>query len=453
MSDASWAVAGSSAGLAGAAPAAPLVAPPPAGDASEGHRARSPEPAPARRWTVRPFGPGATTAVASAMLRHRHNWTRGVAAQHASLSRWRSPVRIRSGPPRTAFPYAPSARPDGAFLCPGRARSSRLAHSSGEPPTVVVVPVLLAVALAVTAVGLGVGSAWTGLGGDGPASTPAACRAGESPRRHVVDRALAIDRPGSLRWLRRRPSRRRRPWARLGAAGDVPIVPVTGFRATVTSTTRAEVGGSAGRHEQALRRDRARGGRGRPDPRRARPPAPAADRPPGQGRRRGRPCRRPREEQQASRVPARRRRHPGRARAGLGRQDAVRRRAGTRPGRLAAQRPAARCGRGTAFDPATTWTLFAGGDMLLDRGVYQTVKLRRKGVDFPFDGGTAEITSRYCCSTFGWELPRTQRTGNAGRRPEPDRGRRPGHRQLREPRARSAALPHVRARSSRRIRR
>jgi len=69
---------------------------------------------------------------------------------------------------------------------------------------------------------------------------------------------------------------------------------------------------------------------------------------------------------------------------------------------------------GTAFDPATTWTLFAGGDILLDRGVYQTVKLRHKGVDFPFDGGSAEIMGRYCCSTFGWELPRTQRTGDAG---------------------------------------
>src|SRR5437899_12721604 len=56
------------------------------------------------------------------MLRPRRNWTRGVAAQHASLSRWRSPVRIRSGPPSHAIPYAPSARPDGAFLCPaGRA--------------------------------------------------------------------------------------------------------------------------------------------------------------------------------------------------------------------------------------------------------------------------------------------------------------------------------------------
>ena len=38
------------------------------------------------------------------MLRPRRNWTRGVAAQHASLSRWRSPVRIRSGPPSSHFP-------------------------------------------------------------------------------------------------------------------------------------------------------------------------------------------------------------------------------------------------------------------------------------------------------------------------------------------------------------
>jgi hypothetical protein len=66
------------------------------------------------------------------------------------------------------------------------------------------------------------------------------------------------------------------------------------------------------------------------------------------------------------------------------------------------------------FDPAATWTLFAGGDILLDRGVHRTLVVEAKGPDFPFDGGTAEITSRYCCSSFGWELPRTKRTGNAG---------------------------------------
>jgi poly-gamma-glutamate synthesis protein (capsule biosynthesis protein) len=67
-----------------------------------------------------------------------------------------------------------------------------------------------------------------------------------------------------------------------------------------------------------------------------------------------------------------------------------------------------------SFDPSATWTLFSGGDILLDRGVYKTVVVEGKGADFPFDGGTAEITSRYCCSSFGWELPRTRRTGNGG---------------------------------------
>ena len=46
------------------------------------------------------------------MLRPRRNWTRGVAAQHASLSRWRSPVRIRSGPPSLRISLRP-VRPPG----------------------------------------------------------------------------------------------------------------------------------------------------------------------------------------------------------------------------------------------------------------------------------------------------------------------------------------------------
>jgi poly-gamma-glutamate synthesis protein (capsule biosynthesis protein) len=66
------------------------------------------------------------------------------------------------------------------------------------------------------------------------------------------------------------------------------------------------------------------------------------------------------------------------------------------------------------FDPAGSFTIVAGGDIMLDRGVAQTIKIRGKGVDFPFDGGTAEITSRYCCSSFGWELPKTRRSGGAG---------------------------------------
>ncbi len=68
-----------------------------------------------------------------------------------------------------------------------------------------------------------------------------------------------------------------------------------------------------------------------------------------------------------------------------------------------------------AFDPAASWTLVAGGDVMLDRGVAETLKIKGKGADFPFDGGTAEITS-ICkdCSPFGWDTPRTRRTGNAG---------------------------------------
>ena len=68
-----------------------------------------------------------------------------------------------------------------------------------------------------------------------------------------------------------------------------------------------------------------------------------------------------------------------------------------------------------AFDPTTTWTLFAGGDIMLDRGVYETLAVKGKGADFPFDGGTAEITGR-CkdCSPLGWDTPYTKRTGNAG---------------------------------------
>ena len=66
------------------------------------------------------------------------------------------------------------------------------------------------------------------------------------------------------------------------------------------------------------------------------------------------------------------------------------------------------------FDPSATWTLFAGGDIMLDRGVYQTLRVKGKGADFPFDGGTADITGRTCCSAFGWKVPTIRRTGNAG---------------------------------------
>ncbi len=83
--------------------------------------------------------------------------------------------------------------------------------------------------------------------------------------------------------------------------------------------------------------------------------------------------------------------------------------------RLAVSTPVGQPYAGPRYDPARAWTLVAGGDIMLDRGVAQTVKIKGKGVDFPFDGGTADITGR-CkdCSPMGWDLPYTKRTGNAG---------------------------------------
>ena len=65
------------------------------------------------------------------------------------------------------------------------------------------------------------------------------------------------------------------------------------------------------------------------------------------------------------------------------------------------------------YDPAKAWTLFAGGDILLDRGV--ALAIQANGTDYPFDGGTAEITG-LCrnCSPMGWDTPYTRRTGNPG---------------------------------------
>ncbi len=72
-------------------------------------------------------------------------------------------------------------------------------------------------------------------------------------------------------------------------------------------------------------------------------------------------------------------------------------------------------GASPSYDPATAWTMVAGGDILLDRGVSLAIDASRAGTDFPFDGGTAEITG-ICkdCSPLGWDTPYTKRTGNAG---------------------------------------
>ena len=95
------------------------------------------------------------------------------------------------------------------------------------------------------------------------------------------------------------------------------------------------------------------------------------------------------------------------------------------------------------FDASKVWTLVAGGDILLDRGVAQTVKVKKKGVDFPFDGGTADITGHTCCSAFGWEVPADEADRRRRRDARPAPERRPRDRELREPGPRLVPLPHL----------
>lgn len=68
----------------------------------------------------------------------------------------------------------------------------------------------------------------------------------------------------------------------------------------------------------------------------------------------------------------------------------------------------------STFDPASAWTLAAGGDVMLDREVYRLAVLGGRGADYPWDGGTASITARLCCGAPGEEIVRGRRTGNPG---------------------------------------
>ncbi len=69
----------------------------------------------------------------------------------------------------------------------------------------------------------------------------------------------------------------------------------------------------------------------------------------------------------------------------------------------------------TAYDPAAAWTLFAAGDLGLDRGAALAIRQHGSNPDYLYDGGTVTITG-HCrnCSPFGWDLPYTRRTGHAG---------------------------------------
>ena len=72
-------------------------------------------------------------------------------------------------------------------------------------------------------------------------------------------------------------------------------------------------------------------------------------------------------------------------------------------------------GQAPAYDPKQAWTMVAGGDILLDRGVKLAIDGHASGTDFPFNGGFADITGT-CknCSPFGWDTPYTKRAGQAG---------------------------------------
>ncbi len=70
--------------------------------------------------------------------------------------------------------------------------------------------------------------------------------------------------------------------------------------------------------------------------------------------------------------------------------------------------------RPSTFDPAALWTMVAGGDVMLDRSVYRRAILQGRGVDYPWNGGVARITSRFCCGWPGMRLIRAERIGTGG---------------------------------------
>ncbi len=70
--------------------------------------------------------------------------------------------------------------------------------------------------------------------------------------------------------------------------------------------------------------------------------------------------------------------------------------------------------RTQGFEPAAVWTLIGGGDVMLDREPYRQSMTLGKGVDYVWDGGFAEITSRTCCTADGGPAITTVRVGPKG---------------------------------------
>jgi poly-gamma-glutamate synthesis protein (capsule biosynthesis protein) len=56
--------------------------------------------------------------------------------------------------------------------------------------------------------------------------------------------------------------------------------------------------------------------------------------------------------------------------------------------------------------------LVAGGDVMLDRSIYQRTVRQGKGADYLWDGGLAGITGRRCCTAAGYRLPVVRQLGH-----------------------------------------
>ena len=69
---------------------------------------------------------------------------------------------------------------------------------------------------------------------------------------------------------------------------------------------------------------------------------------------------------------------------------------------------------GGTFDYATVWTLAGGGDVNLDRSVYQAAITGGRGVDYPWSGGTSVISRHICCGDGNNELVEGTATGSPG---------------------------------------
>jgi poly-gamma-glutamate synthesis protein (capsule biosynthesis protein) len=66
------------------------------------------------------------------------------------------------------------------------------------------------------------------------------------------------------------------------------------------------------------------------------------------------------------------------------------------------------------FDPARTWTLIAGGDVMLDREVHRQAVIQGKGPDHPWSGGFARVASRTCCTVDGGNAITSRSVGPRG---------------------------------------